>query len=220
MYVGIAGVAKKSTPATPYIVGNELVCNGIARALLLPCPPGALMDLNAEPYFFSLDFNLAGQALPPANVQAVVNEQPRLCWGIIAFDVLVLNNDRHNGNFSYDTQTKALQIFDHSHALLAPNGDNGNVSQRLAGNANGLGIGGHSLAPEIDTFDGMKSWTARIAGLPNYLIEGLVEEACTVGFPAANRQEITDFLKSRRDNIEGLITANTASFPKLPAGGP
>src|SRR5690348_5320474 len=40
VYVSMSAVAKKATPVEPYIVGNELVCNMVARALLLPCPPG------------------------------------------------------------------------------------------------------------------------------------------------------------------------------------
>jgi hypothetical protein len=64
VYVTIAGVGKKALPGQPYIVANELVCSNIARALLLPCPPGALMESGDDTYFFSLDFNLAGQSLP------------------------------------------------------------------------------------------------------------------------------------------------------------
>ena len=53
VYVTIAGVGKKALPGQPYIVANELVCSNIARALLLPCPPGALMESGDDIYFFS-----------------------------------------------------------------------------------------------------------------------------------------------------------------------
>jgi hypothetical protein len=78
-YVGVAGVAKKATANEPYIVANEIFCNSMARILLLPCPPGATLDKEGEPYFFSLDFNLAGQALPPASASAIVALDPRAC---------------------------------------------------------------------------------------------------------------------------------------------
>jgi hypothetical protein len=56
VHVGIAAIAKKATPASPHIVGNELVCNIFARGLLLPCPPGALLQKNGDAYFCSLNF--------------------------------------------------------------------------------------------------------------------------------------------------------------------
>src|SRR6267378_488613 len=79
VFVSIAGVAKKVLPNQPFIVANELVCCNIARALLLPCPPGALMESGNDTYFFSLDFNLAGQALPRVSPAAIVQIFPDLC---------------------------------------------------------------------------------------------------------------------------------------------
>src|ERR1700704_3487166 len=98
VYVSIAGVAKKVLPNQPFIVANELVCCSIARALLLPCPPGALMESGDSTYFFSLDFNLAGQALPPVAPATIVQLFPNLACGIIVFDALVMNSDRHPAN--------------------------------------------------------------------------------------------------------------------------
>jgi hypothetical protein len=83
VYVTIAGVGKKALPGQPYIVANELVCSNIARALLLPCPPGALMESGDDTYFFSLDFNLAGQSLPSVTPATIVQDFPALSCGII-----------------------------------------------------------------------------------------------------------------------------------------
>jgi hypothetical protein len=117
-HVGIAGVAKKATPTDPFLIANEVICNSLARMLLLPCPPGAMLDKGGEPYFFSLNFNLAGMALPPADAVTVVTSFPRLSWGIILFDTLVMNPDRHGLNIAHDTSTNKVQIFDHGHAFL------------------------------------------------------------------------------------------------------
>src|SRR5258708_35918019 len=114
----MAGIAKKSKANEPHIVGNELVCNMLGRMLLLPCPPGALLENNGEVYFCSLDFNMAGQALPPAPAAIIVSEAPELSWGVTLFDILVMNPDRHPQNISYNLQTKDVTIFDHSHAFL------------------------------------------------------------------------------------------------------
>src|SRR5215212_3072890 len=101
--VAIAGVAKKATAADPYIVVNEVVCNALARSLVLPCPPGATLDNAGETYFFSLDFSLAGQALPPVDPVAVVAAFPRLSWGIILFDSLVMLTIRARAAYKSST---------------------------------------------------------------------------------------------------------------------
>ena len=117
-FVGIAGVAKRANAEHPRVLANELICNRLAHALLLPCPPGATLDRDGVPYFFSLDFNLAGESLPPADPSEIVEKYPRLSWGITLFDALVMNHDRHDKNIAYDADTSRLQIFDHSHAFL------------------------------------------------------------------------------------------------------
>lgn len=216
-YVGIAGVAKKATAAQPYIVANEIFCNSMARILLLPCPPGATLDKAGEPYFFSLDFNLAGQALPPASASAIVALDPRLAWGIILFDMLVMNDDRHSMNISHDTAAQKVQIFDHSHAFLRPQGD---ISATLAANDGNICIGGHCLAQEINTFDGFDIWNERIKQIPDYFIEGLVEACSLVGLPDAHKNVCTDFMKKRRSELEDILDNNLASFPKLPKVAP
>lgn len=48
-HVGIAGVAKAATSTDPYVIVNEVVCNALARCLLLPCPPGATLDKGGLP---------------------------------------------------------------------------------------------------------------------------------------------------------------------------
>jgi hypothetical protein len=216
-YVGVAGVAKKATAAEPYIVANEIFCNAVARILLLPCPPGATLDKAGEPYFFSLDFNLAGMALPPVTPSVIVATYPRLSWGIILFDMLVMNGDRHGRNMAHDTSTKKVQIFDHSHAFLRPQGD---IAATLAANDGNLGFGGHCLAQEIDTYDGFDIWNERIKQIPDYFIEGLVEACELVGLPTANKNACTDFMKKRRSELKDILDKNLASFPKLPKVNP
>jgi hypothetical protein len=143
----------------------------------------------------------------------VVTEKPRDCWNIIAFDILVMNGDRHRRNISYDATTKKLTIFDNSHALLGQNGD---ISARLGNNIDKLAIGGHCLAREINTEDGRAEAVARIKQIPNFLIDGVTEAACEVGLAASLRRQVSDFLKQRRDGIGNLLDANKTSFPKLP----
>jgi hypothetical protein len=217
VYVGVSAVAKRATPAEPHIVGNELVCNMIAQMLLLPCPPGALLQKNGDIYFCSLDFNGAGQALPPITPSVVVAALPELSWGITIFDVLVMNVDRHPQNISYNGQTNEVTIFDHSHTFMKPSGD---VDVTLNANKDQPAIGGHCLATELDTWNGFALWAGRVKALPDYFLEGAVEEGCKVGIPHGKMMAIYDFLRKRRDTIDTIVTNNKAAFPKLPGTGP
>lgn len=217
VYVGMSGVAKKSTPAEPYIVANELLCNFLARAIFLPAPPGGLMEHNGDQYFFSLDFNLAGHALPPASPIKIVSTQPRLAWGVILFDIFVINPDRHTGNIAFDTSANRVTIFDHSHAFASPSGD---ISARLASLTSELGIGGECLAPVIDTEDGLDLWADRISQLPDFYIRESCSAASEVGLPAANVAECVDFLIDRKSRLRALVDAHRSSFPKVPSVSP
>jgi hypothetical protein len=172
------------------------------------------IDHNGETFFASLDFNVAGQALPPVDPVAVVAALPTMCWGVTLFDILIMNGDRHQGNVAFNTLTSELQIFDHSHAFMAPSGD---VDVRMAQCVTTLAIGGHCLARELNTWHGFDDWINRISQLPDFCIEGAVQAGCEVGLPQARQVAISDFLKARRDGLGQLVASNVASFPRLPA---
>jgi hypothetical protein len=213
IHVGLATVAKKANAAEPNIVINELLCNLLARGLFLPCPPGALMENASEDYFCSLNFNLAGQSLPPSPIPLVVTNCGVLCWGVLLFDVLVMNPDRHNRNLSYDRTYNRIQIFDHSRAFLPLKAT---IESAMIDNTGKLGFSGHCLKNEISNMDGFDFWVARIKSLPDYFIEETVREICEIGYPSDKRSITIDFIKSRRNSIDSIIKNNIAEFPKLP----
>lgn len=205
---------REATPQDPFLVVNETICNSLARQLLLPCPPGAMLEKNGEAYFFSLNFNLAGQALPPAEPVTIASSFPRLSWGIILFDCLVMNIDRHAKNIAHDTSTNKVQIFDHGHAFL--HAGNLDISNTLSSSEGRLCIGGHCLAAQISEIDGRDIWLNRIQNIPDFFIEGIVEDATDVGLPQDKKNECIDFLKKRRSEIGTIVDTNINAFPKLP----
>jgi hypothetical protein len=83
LHIGIAGVAKAASPGLPFSVANELICGHLARAILLPVPPGFIIEDGGIPHHVSLNFNLAGHNLPPADAAAVVANHSRLATGIL-----------------------------------------------------------------------------------------------------------------------------------------
>jgi hypothetical protein len=210
-HVGVAGVAKKATEDQPFAVANELICGYLARVLLLPVPPGFVVEREGEPYYVSLNFNLAGQSLPPANPRRLVEDHPRLACGIILFDCWILNHDRHPENLAYDTISRRVQLFDHSHAIL-PAGMGG---EWLDHNRDRLGIGGHCLKSEITSLDGMRYWYDRINAVPEYYIEEVVRAAAEVGLPTELVGSCTDFLLERRRNLLTLVAAHRGEFQQL-----
>jgi hypothetical protein len=210
LHVGVAGIAKTNAPH-PTVVANELVCNRLASALLLPTPPGFLIHHNDSPYYVSLNFNLAGHSLPPADPAAVAAVKPDLSWGIVLFDIWVLNDDRHPQNMSHDTTTNAVHIFDHSHALFAKNRDHLNNS------ANALGFGGECLAPRIGTLAGLDHWCARFAALPEFFIRTVVEDIAEPQFGVTSEDATfyANWLIDRRGRLKDLVLAHRTSFPGI-----
>lgn len=215
--VGISGVAKKSSVHLPYTVANEMLCCQLAHSLLLPCPPGALVEYNGEQYFFSLNFNLAGMALPPALPADVINHDPELAWRIILFDILVMNGDRHRQNIAFDRTSSSVQIFDHGHAFVGPAGD---VQARLIAQEGKPEIPNHCLAAEIDNIFGFAEACAKVKSLPNFLLEGVAETACSLGVPGSSLADCKRVLIRRRDTLDNLVRSNAANFPNLAGGFP
>ena len=101
----ISAVAKCNGPNAPYCIPNEWICGEIGRFLCLPVPPAGIIhapQANPPNWFASLDFNLTGNALPPVDPTRCTGELPELSTGLLLFDILVANRDRHRQNFSVD----------------------------------------------------------------------------------------------------------------------
>lgn len=161
-HVGVAGVAKSSSQEVPYLVANEFICARLAQSLLLPVPPGFLVQNNHEAWFVSLNFNLSGEDLPPAHPRRVAQSFPDLATGIVLFDVWVANLDRHRGNLAFDSEAERLQIFDHGSALFVGGADHMDNVRRGA-----LHIGAldHCLVPCLQDDTYIAKWVERITEL-------------------------------------------------------
>lgn len=213
LHVGVAGVAKSADATNPYAVANELICGYLARAILLPTPPGFLIDHNGCPHHVSLNFNLAGQQLPPANAANIVLNHPELSWGIVLFDTWICNPDRHNQNISYDATSNKIQVFDHSHAFC----NQIDIQASLQAKEFELFIGGHCLAPMINSSSGFAKWLHRIVSVPDYYIQEVVESAVAIGLPQSDVSFCQNFLIQRRNGLKSLISSRRTHFPMLPS---
>ena len=223
-YVGLNGVAKGPLPDQPRIVANELVCSLLARAILLPTPPGFLVDRSGEPWFVSLDFTIAGEKLPPVNPSRVLADHPRLACGILMFDVWVLNSDRHAKNLAHDTTTGAVAVFDHSLALLPRTVP---ADEFFSAREGVHGLVRHCLADHIRDGSFFREWQERIEALPDFYVHDALQSATSCGYSVEEANLIERFLLERRGalselsaalcpNLEPMLELDVADEPATP----
>lgn len=212
-FVAVAGVAKRAQPASPYIVANEVICGALGRGLCLPVPPGFVVDREGVPQHVSLDFNLAGEGLPPADPVALIAAHPKLAAGIVLFDSWIVNTDRHPGNLAFFPANLQVNIFDHSHAFLG-SGTDGRA--HLEAHRGQLGIAGHCLASLLTEPSHFDEWLTRLAGIPTYWIEQALWDATSVGMEEDLVPFCLQFLEERRANMRQILRASSGAFPAIP----
>lgn len=214
-YINVNGVAKTNLPLEPHIVANELICARLALAVGLPVPPGFLVMKDGEPWFVSLNFNLAGEPLPPIRPQLLVARKPELCAGIVLFDAWVLNPDRHARNLAHDTSTDDVQIFDHSRALMPTDMAQRQYAEQMVDSP---AIGAHCLARELTDASAFKGWHQRIMAIPEHQLTDALQAAVDVGLEPGNVGFFMDYLLERRSRLPNIVAANPLVFPSLNLG--
>ena len=93
----------------------------------MPIPPFALLRKGGEKGLFA-SLNFGNESVPDdADPHECVKADLELCTGVLLFDSLIANSDRHVGNIKVDRPTRPSEmfIFDHDHALFGvmPGGD-------------------------------------------------------------------------------------------------
>lgn len=213
IHVAVAGIAKTAVEGDPHVVANELLCTLLARAVMLPTPPGFVVDRDGVPYYVSLNFNLSGQALPDADCELLATRHPWLAWGITLFDVWVLNGERHERSIAFDTIADHVQVFDHDWAFMAGDEARG----RLENLVDSTGIGRHCLAAELRDSLGARDWFDRINAVPEFYIREAVRTAASVGLADDDVDFCTEYLLHRRSKLIELVLGERARFPRVPA---
>ncbi len=176
---------------------------------------------SAPPELFaSLDFNLTGVALPPVDPFQCAGTFPDLSAGLLLFDILVANCDRHRGNLSADLLAKPPQmnVFDHSHALFGFHAGQGEA--RLGELRDRLGVSGgshthgnrHCLLDVLTTADYFAKWIDRIAKIPDFFLEDACGDVVGLGITDTEAKAGVDFLKHRRDDLRRIIETGKAEF--------
>lgn len=171
-------------------------------------------------WFASLDFNFTGDELPAINPKECVDLLPDLSVGLLFFDMLIANSDRHRWNIALDraADPPRLSVFDHSHALFGA--EQGQGENRLSKLRDRLGVSGgsksggnrHCLLDAISESDRFEKWLGRIKAMPDFMVEELCQEASTLGATVSEANAATDFLLYRRDNLPSIIEEHKDEF--------
>jgi hypothetical protein len=222
-YADLAAVCK-TNEKVHYCIANEYLAERIGRFLGLPIPPGAIIPLGGNPLVFGyacLEFTLTGEALPPVDPVECVAKLPDLSTGLVMFDILIANPDRHAQNFSaiLHEQPYDMMIFDHSHALFGHSNDG--AIKRLTDLQDRLGISGgsitnqnrHCLLDVIEDAAYFAKWISRIETLPNHYLETACGDLVDSGI--INHHDgsaIVQFLRYRRDCFPCLLDDHKAQF--------
>ncbi len=170
--------------------------------------------------FASLKFTSDRTPPPDSDPVECVKAHPDLCTGILLFDILIGNCDRHEGNIAAEppVSPKTIQVFDHDRALFGFYPKEGvkrliELLDRLAVGAGSATQGNrHILLDALNTSDFIWDWVQRISQIPTWYIK----EACSyvVGAGATKREAnmAAEFLIHRRNRFPDIIADNKNEF--------
>jgi len=223
--VSTESVARQNSDISPYLIANEWICGHIANFLRLPIPPFAVVrkSKNHPPMFASLRFGSKDQPPNDAMPTACVQHQSMLCAGILAFDILVANSDRHVGNIKVDDpiNPRHIDIFDHDRALFGciKSEANRRLSQLLSRLAvtGGSVTGGnrHCFLDVLSASDHLRNWVDRIYTMPKWFIEDVCNNVS--GRPVTRKMIETAirFIDYRRLHLAEIIGNHRQEFRSI-----
>ncbi len=229
-------IGKTGNADFPYTVANEVVSShlGIALGLNLPTVLTHTIDGVTIALIQKVGSGPPMQQPPPATSRALaeyVSAHPEEVHGAILFDLFVANNDR-----AFGPERRNLMLDSNGKLLLYDQGNACFYRQRPAA---GIVAGVPRLdaveaeLPKLFDMDHKRNeyrqfltdwslvdeWCQRIAGLPDFLIESVVNRVpIEVNRPSEyERQRLCEFLIKRKAYLREHILRWRTYFPGLPA---
>ncbi len=214
----------KSNDENRYTIANEWISANLAQFLQLPVPPFSLLRKRPSSAAMFASYSFQGDSTP-ADVRPpeCYQSHPRLCAGILVFDILIANCDRHRGNIKVDRaeNPRRIHIIDHEHALFHVWPDEG--IKRLRSFDGRLGITGgsvtgesrHIFLDEIDSTDHFAEWIARVGDIPNWFVEEICTAVVNIGVHKKEIGEVKKFIFKRRDSMGELLKQNHSEFTRI-----
>lgn len=217
----LARTAKKN----PYLLANEWIGSSLGWFLRLPIPPFALMRKASTSvrYFASLDYGRKETTASDMIPRTLCKQLPRIATGIVLFDILIGNPDRHEGNVKVDDPNNptSVELIDQEHALFGHAKDRG--IQRLQFISGKLGFcrlpntcDVHKIGASLSTAAYFDFWVGRIESIPDGFIKDVVNEAKEIHLVGSDEADLcTDFLLQRKLAIRSIVRSNKAFFAAI-----
>lgn len=212
----------------PFAAANELIAAEIGRFIRLPIPPFSIVqtEVASSPMMFAtLDFNYEQDPLPRIDAQTCVSALPRICTGVLLFDILIANHDRHDENIAVDSnqKPKRMRVFDHEMALFGGFKDEAKGVERLdklwtrLGITSGPTTGGnaHCILKVIDTPKYFDEWIGRIGDIPDWFVREVCESSIGLGVDKKQAKAAKEFLVYRKKNLTRIVEENRSEFEAI-----
>lgn len=228
----VGGIAKTNEEA-PFTIANEIVAERLGQLLGLPVPAGVLaQDDEKVLHYFSLNVGQEGKELPPIIPSDFCAEEQWLTAGIVVFDVLIANGDRHRNNLSCDETfpdgPPRVSIFDHGTSLLGTDPPTGRERLELLDDhlgciedAMGLARDSCLIAEPIDV-QMLGQWVERVREIPNFVIDDICRAiADTPGLNVSieEAEHLAEWIARRASKLGELIWQNQQAFPSVEEWG-
>ncbi|MCH8044518.1 MAG: hypothetical protein IID44_12440 [Planctomycetes bacterium] len=218
----IEAVVKWNHEYATYRVANELICGEIARYLRLPIPDFTIsfsdQHIESKPLFSSLNFNYDRATFFKVEPEYLVKQLPRVATGILLFDILVANRDRHDKNLIVDNvvSPRQVRIWDHDQALFGIPGD----VETLYNLRDHLGITGdnisggnrHCMLNAFQTLIHSDEWLYRIWNIPRWFIHDVCKAAVRLGLKRTEATAAKEFLVHRKNELSSIIGRHRHEF--------
>jgi hypothetical protein len=215
--------ARENSDDSPYLIPNEWIASNIAWMMRLPVPPFALMrkGRTRKGMFGCLEFGESERRPHDVRPSRCVACLPDLCTGIVVFDVLVANSDRHAGNLQVNDpfNPREMYVYDHDRAIFGAH--RGRARTRLQRLLDRLGISAgsvtgdnrHCFLDELSTAAYFARWIRRATTVPDWFIDEICGDVTGMGVNKAHTDIAADFLKHRKKNLGAIINAHQSAFP-------
>jgi hypothetical protein len=207
-----------------YLIANEWISASIAQFLGLPIPAFGLMRRKDPRTAMFASVSFEGK-IPTEHVEPTIlwKKDAKLCSGILAFDILIGNCDRHVGNIKVNSKANPtrVHIFDHGHALFHVNPKEGIKRLRKLRDRIGVSDGSiskgnrHCLIDVIDTADHFGPWLDRISAMPLTFTKTVCDRVRGVGITSLETDVIIKFLDDRRKRLSELIWLHKSEFTTI-----
>jgi hypothetical protein len=216
--------SKANSDVSPYLVPNEWIAGRLAQYLCLPIVPFAILKpYRKREIFASLGMTANRMSPPRCDAAVCLSTFPDLCAGVLIFDILIANCDRHSGNISVDKQSNPtwMRVIDHERALFGFQPREGikrlnEMWDRLGITAGAVSGGNrHVFLDAVTSSEAIQKWCDRVYSIPKWYIQETCEYVVEMGIGKRECKAAIDFLQHRKQQIFELARANRHEFTSV-----